>query len=156
LNEALSASWKLSTSQTPVQVRFSSSSASSSSSSSSLSKLLSVALQRHETPLRFSSSLFIPLLIRSHFTVIPTSHTQQTPNWDYRSNPEKVSAGGGFGPVADDGYGVSYIICGEDTIMIHISSKYSSPATVCLCVCVDGWMGGWLYVCVCLPAFRVL
>jgi hypothetical protein len=37
---------------------------------------------------------------------------------------------GGFGPVADDGYGVSYIITGEDKIMFHISSKYSSSATV--------------------------
>ncbi|KOB77410.1 putative carnitine o-acyltransferase, partial [Operophtera brumata] len=30
-----------------------------------------------------------------------------------------VSAGGGFGPVADDGYGVSYIIVGEDTVFFH-------------------------------------
>ncbi|XP_077976596.1 carnitine O-palmitoyltransferase 1, muscle isoform-like isoform X1 [Styela clava] len=38
--------------------------------------------------------------------------------------------GGGFGPVADDGYGVSYIICHENTIMFHISSKVSSHETV--------------------------
>jgi len=37
--------------------------------------------------------------------------------------------GGGFGPVADDGYGVSYIICHEDLIMFHVSSKRSSPET---------------------------
>jgi len=37
--------------------------------------------------------------------------------------------GGGFGPVADDGYGVSYIICHEDMIMFHVSSKKSSPET---------------------------
>lgn len=37
---------------------------------------------------------------------------------------------GGFGPVADDGYGVSYIIAGEDLIFFHISSKQSSPLTV--------------------------
>lgn len=37
---------------------------------------------------------------------------------------------GGFGPVADDGYGVSYIIAGEDMIFFHISSKRSSPLTV--------------------------
>ena len=35
-----------------------------------------------------------------------------------------LSAGGGFGPVSDDGYGVSYIICHEDLIMFHVS--YSS------------------------------
>lgn len=40
-----------------------------------------------------------------------------------------VPIGGGFGPVADDGYGVSYIICHEDLIMFHVSSKRSSPET---------------------------
>lgn len=32
--------------------------------------------------------------------------------------------------VADDGYGVSYIIVGENLITFHISSKFSSPETV--------------------------
>lgn len=32
--------------------------------------------------------------------------------------------------VADDGYGVSYIIVGENLITFHISSKYSCPSTV--------------------------
>jgi hypothetical protein len=41
-----------------------------------------------------------------------------------------VSAGGGFGPVTDTGYGVSYIIAGEDQISFHISSKKSAPNTV--------------------------
>lgn len=40
-----------------------------------------------------------------------------------------VSAGGGFGPVTDTGYGVSYIIAGEDQISFHISSKKSAPNT---------------------------
>ena len=39
-------------------------------------------------------------------------------------------AGGGFGPVAPDGYGVSYIIAGEDTLFFHVSSRKSSPETV--------------------------
>uniref|UniRef100_A0A3B3DAG7 Carnitine O-palmitoyltransferase 1, muscle isoform n=1 Tax=Oryzias melastigma TaxID=30732 RepID=A0A3B3DAG7_ORYME len=43
--------------------------------------------------------------------------------------PKYVGAGGGFGPVADDGYGVSYIIVGENLITFHISSKFSSPNT---------------------------
>lgn len=34
--------------------------------------------------------------------------------------------------VADDGYGVSYIIVGEDMINFHVSSKYSCNQTVSL------------------------
>ena len=60
--------------------------------------------------------------------------TSQTPHGqagllDLRKHPNHISAGGGFGPVADDGYGVSYIVAGEDTIFFHISSKKSSPKT---------------------------
>jgi len=40
-----------------------------------------------------------------------------------------VTAGGGFGPVADRGYGVSYIVAGEDQISFHISSKRSADNT---------------------------
>lgn len=36
---------------------------------------------------------------------------------------------GGFGPVADDGYGVSYVIHGEKHLYFHISSKKSCPTT---------------------------
>ena len=32
--------------------------------------------------------------------------------------------------VADDGYGVSYVIAGEDIIFFHVSSKRTSPETV--------------------------
>ena len=32
--------------------------------------------------------------------------------------------------VADDGYGVSYVIAGDDVIFFHISSKKSCPLTV--------------------------
>lgn len=42
---------------------------------------------------------------------------------------------GGFGPVADDGYGVSYIIAGEDLLFFHISSKASCSTTVGSCFC---------------------
>lgn len=49
---------------------------------------------------------------------------------DLKKHPLCISAGGGFGPVADDGYGVSYIIAGEDTIFFHVSSKKSCPITV--------------------------
>ncbi|XP_043979492.1 carnitine O-palmitoyltransferase 1, liver isoform isoform X1 [Gambusia affinis] len=62
---------------------------------------------------------------------LSTSQTplQQVELFDLARHPEMVSSGGGFGPVADDGYGVSYIILGEDLINFHISSKYSSPET---------------------------
>lgn len=62
---------------------------------------------------------------------LSTSQTPhgQTDKMDLTKNPNCISAGGGFGPVADDGYGVSYIIAGEDTIFFHISSKKSSPVT---------------------------
>ncbi|XP_015585917.1 carnitine O-palmitoyltransferase 1, liver isoform isoform X2 [Cephus cinctus] len=62
---------------------------------------------------------------------LSTSQTPhgQTSRLDLKKYPNCISAGGGFGPVADDGYGVSYIIAGEDLIFFHISSKQSSPQT---------------------------
>ncbi|XP_075944939.1 carnitine O-palmitoyltransferase 1, liver isoform isoform X1 [Anarhichas minor] len=62
---------------------------------------------------------------------LSTSQTplQQVDLFDLVRHPEYVSSGGGFGPVADDGYGVSYIIVGENLINFHISSKHSSPET---------------------------
>lgn len=63
---------------------------------------------------------------------LSTSQTPhgQTSKIDLKKHPNCISAGGGFGPVADDGYGVSYIIAGEDLVFFHISSKTSSPETV--------------------------
>nr|KAF6267555.1 carnitine palmitoyltransferase 1B [Myotis myotis] len=49
--------------------------------------------------------------------------------FDPKKYPNHLGAGGGFGPVADDGYGVSYMIAGENTIFFHISSKFSSSET---------------------------
>jgi len=62
---------------------------------------------------------------------LSTSQTPhgQTSKLDLGKYPDRISAGGGFGPVADDGYGVSYIIAGENTIFFHVSSKKSSPET---------------------------
>lgn len=61
--------------------------------------------------------------------------TSQTPHGqtsliNLKKHPNCISAGGGFGPVADDGYGVSYIIAGENLLFFHISCKRSSPKTV--------------------------
>ncbi|CAF0774253.1 unnamed protein product [Brachionus calyciflorus] len=60
--------------------------------------------------------------------------TSQTPSnqtnlLDVDKLPEFKSCGGGFGPVADDGYGVSYVFSGEDTMFFHISSKRSCQTT---------------------------
>ncbi|KAM3863493.1 carnitine O-palmitoyltransferase 1, liver isoform [Diretmus argenteus] len=62
---------------------------------------------------------------------LSTSQTpvQQMELFDLKNHPEFISLGGGFGPVADDGYGVSYIIVGEDLINFHVSSKHSCPET---------------------------
>uniref|UniRef100_A0A1I8NSM7 carnitine O-palmitoyltransferase n=1 Tax=Stomoxys calcitrans TaxID=35570 RepID=A0A1I8NSM7_STOCA len=62
---------------------------------------------------------------------LSTSQTPhgQTPKMDLKKHPQCISSGGGFGPVADDGYGVSYIIAGEDLIFFHISAKNSCDTT---------------------------
>ncbi|XP_062330180.1 carnitine O-palmitoyltransferase 1, liver isoform-like isoform X2 [Osmerus eperlanus] len=62
---------------------------------------------------------------------LSTSQTpvQQVELFDMVNHPEYISCGGGFGPVADDGYGVSYIIVGESMINFHISCKHSCPQT---------------------------
>lgn len=63
---------------------------------------------------------------------LSTSQTPhgQTAKLDLKKHPNCISAGGGFGPVADDGYGVSYIVAGEDLIFFHISSKKTCGSTV--------------------------
>ncbi|XP_038237958.1 carnitine O-palmitoyltransferase 1, brain isoform isoform X2 [Dermochelys coriacea] len=62
---------------------------------------------------------------------LSTSQTpiQQFELFDLKKHPDYISCGGGFGPVDDNGYGVSYIIIGEDLITFHISCKFSSPET---------------------------
>uniref|UniRef100_A0A665UXA0 carnitine O-palmitoyltransferase n=1 Tax=Echeneis naucrates TaxID=173247 RepID=A0A665UXA0_ECHNA len=62
---------------------------------------------------------------------LSTSQTpvQQAELFDLVNYPEYISCGGGFGPVADDGYGVSYCIVGDDLINFHISCKHSCPNT---------------------------
>ncbi|XP_052243807.1 carnitine O-palmitoyltransferase 1, liver isoform-like isoform X2 [Dreissena polymorpha] len=62
---------------------------------------------------------------------LSTSQTphSQTDKLELTKYPNRISGGGGFGPVADDGYGVSYIIAGEDVLFFHISCKKSCPTT---------------------------
>ena len=59
---------------------------------------------------------------------IPDKFIFQTPHSqsnliNFNEYPEYLSAGGGFGPVSEVGYGVSYIVCHEDLIMFHVSSS---------------------------------
>jgi carnitine O-palmitoyltransferase 1 len=54
----------------------------------------------------------------------------QTGKINFDKNPQYICAGGGFGPVADDGYGVSYMIVNDSTTYFHISSKKSATNTV--------------------------
>jgi len=59
--------------------------------------------------------------------------TSQTPiRGEYNEKGDDSSllcAGGGFGPVADDGYGVSYVINGENCIFFHVSCKRKCQQT---------------------------
>ncbi|ELK28576.1 Carnitine O-palmitoyltransferase 1, brain isoform [Myotis davidii] len=69
--------------------------------------------------------------VRSEQWQLATSQipVQQTHLFDAHNYPDYVSSGGGFGPVDDHGYGVSYIFMGDDTVTFHISSKKSSTKT---------------------------
>lgn len=66
-----------------------------------------------------------------------TLSTSQQPQQQIASAPDcnvphyydKLSPGGGFGPVADDGYGVSYMVPGDQRIFFHVSSKRKHPVT---------------------------
>ncbi len=61
---------------------------------------------------------------------LSTSQTpaSQTNLINFDKNPDKISAGGGFGPVSEDGYGVSYIVY-EEMLFFHVSSKIRSENT---------------------------
>lgn len=56
--------------------------------------------------------------------------TSQTPAFQLDAAKKLFrSPGGGFGPVDDDGYGVSYIFMDKDLITFHVSSRHSSSET---------------------------
>jgi len=57
---------------------------------------------------------------------------QQTTLWDIKDPiwANRISPGGGFGPVCDDGYGVSYMVSGEREFFFHVSAlRKSAPTT---------------------------
>jgi len=56
--------------------------------------------------------------------------TKQVPDKFHPTNFEQFhTPNGGFGPVADDGYGVSYCVFGENRFYFNVSSKKSSHNT---------------------------
>jgi hypothetical protein len=65
--------------------------------------------------------------------VLSTSQVpqQQTNLWDPKDKKFSpvTSAGGGFGPACDTGYGVSYSIAGENEFTFHISASKKSGTT---------------------------
>ncbi|XP_015980819.1 carnitine O-palmitoyltransferase 1, muscle isoform [Rousettus aegyptiacus] len=76
------------------------------------------------------SSPFLAEVLSEPWRLSTSQTTQfQIRMFDPNKYPNHLAPGGGFGPVADDGYGVSYMIAGEDTIFFHISSKFSSSET---------------------------
>jgi hypothetical protein len=49
---------------------------------------------------------------------------------NFDSNPEYMCAGGGFGPVDANGYGVAYMVFNDKTTTFTVSSRVSSAKTV--------------------------
>ncbi|CAF2342078.1 unnamed protein product [Rotaria sp. Silwood2] len=64
-----------------------------------------------------------------HLKKLLAKHPEAAAKYGVVNSHSLVPLGGGFGPVAADGYGVSYIIATEDLIYFHISSNKSSPET---------------------------
>ena len=64
---------------------------------------------------------------------------------DYNNKPHNITSGGGFGPVAKDGYGVSYIIPGDYVLYFHVSSFKSSPDTVSGGLCSGAALATFTY-----------
>lgn len=63
--------------------------------------------------------------------LLSTSQTahRQMDYVDIKKYPDFIALGGGFGPVVDNGYGVAYMICNNNVIAFHISSKISCQGT---------------------------
>lgn len=82
--------------------------------------------------LKYESEFLTNVLMRPWtLSTSQTPHTQldYSPDADLEVFRNKISPGGGFGPVSDDGYGVSYIFPNNSKIFFHVSSKKSCPDT---------------------------
>jgi len=77
--------------------------------------------------------LEVPLLqtYLSEKWLLSTSQTavNQTMRLNLDKYPDRACAGGGFGPVDANGYGISYIICGETLMSFHVSCKKACGTT---------------------------
>lgn len=93
---------------------------------------LYVVLRYLEEESPFMNKVMPPtyLLSTSQTPMSQCEEEAQKENLSPKAREKLISAGGGFGPVADKGYGVSYIIAGENQISFHISSKRSADNTV--------------------------
>ncbi|XP_076057083.1 carnitine O-palmitoyltransferase 1, liver isoform-like [Oratosquilla oratoria] len=77
---------------------------------------------------------FLDSVIRRPWTLSTSQQPQQQiqaniPDINLEPFRKMCSPGGGFGPVSDDGYGVSYMLPNEYNIFFHVSSKRSSSKT---------------------------
>ncbi|XP_012943350.1 carnitine O-palmitoyltransferase 1, liver isoform [Aplysia californica] len=76
---------------------------------------------------------FLKRVLSIPWTLSTSQQPQQQIEWSPTcSNPkfrDQVCPGGGFGPVSDDGYGVSYMVAGEHRVFFHVSSRRSTQAT---------------------------
>ncbi|KAF4532019.1 hypothetical protein B566_EDAN011866, partial [Ephemera danica] len=59
----------------------------------------------------------------------PQQQIAEMPDVNHEIFMDKVSPGGGFGPVSDEGYGVSYMLPSDHRLFLHVSSKKSSNLT---------------------------
>ena len=78
----------------------------------------------------FLDKIFPPTYLLSTSQTPLNQCEEETRHFTETEKVNVMSAGGGFGPVADHGYGVSYILTGGDQIAFHISSKKSAEDTV--------------------------
>ena len=108
LNEVLSVPWSLSTSQTPVQQT------GLFDLKNNLNKVWHVT-SRPMPAIITASGVVGSLATAAAYLLLACL---------------QISAGGGFGPVTDDGYGVSYIISSDNLVSFHVTSKVSSDKTV--------------------------
>lgn len=81
--------------------------------------------------------------------------TSQTPVSQTKLKPPMIP-GGGFGPVSEDGYGVSYIFTGEDMLFFHVSSNRNCPKTVFLMFDTHFKLSRLLLVKISLNLFKIL
>lgn len=91
---------------------------------------LYVVLKYLEEVSPFFDKIFPPTYLLSTSQTPLNQCEEDAKDIDAKLRLQLITAGGGFGPVADRGYGVSYIIAGENQISFHISSKKSADNTV--------------------------